>query len=137
MPIDYNDYADNWKSWIRPQILDRAENKCEFCGLENGLWGIRDVDGEFWTADQIEEAPQMSVDCPEKNNVFMIVLTIAHLDHDKENNDGMEKGLMAKPVHLSNLRALCQQCHLRYDAKEKARKRKAKAQGSQQEFNFE
>jgi hypothetical protein len=34
-----------------------------------------------------------------------VVLTIAHLDHDPTNND---------PV---NLRAWCQRCHNRYDAK--------------------
>jgi hypothetical protein len=33
----------------------------------------------------------------------VIVLTVAHLDHDPRNCD------------LANLRALCQQCHLRYD----------------------
>lgn len=32
-----------------------------------------------------------------------IVLTIAHLDHDITNNDA------------SNLKALCQKCHLNYD----------------------
>ncbi len=34
-----------------------------------------------------------------------VVLTIAHLDHTPEN------------CNPSNLRALCQSCHLRYDAK--------------------
>lgn len=37
-----------------------------------------------------------------------IVLTIAHLDHTPENCDP------------ANLRALCQRCHLRYDAKHHA-----------------
>jgi hypothetical protein len=34
-----------------------------------------------------------------------VVLTIAHLDHDTTNNED------------SNLAALCQRCHLTYDAK--------------------
>lgn len=34
-----------------------------------------------------------------------IVLTVAHLDHDPRNNDDR------------NLRALCQRCHLRHDAR--------------------
>lgn len=38
------------------------------------------------------------------NKVIRIVLTIAHLDHDIANND------------YSNLAALCQRCHLRYDS---------------------
>ena len=34
-----------------------------------------------------------------------VVLTVAHLDHDTGHND------------LGNLRAMCQRCHLTYDAK--------------------
>lgn len=41
-----------------------------------------------------------------------VVLTIAHLDHDECNHD----------VKLDRLAALCQLCHLRYDAKEKYRR---------------
>jgi len=37
-----------------------------------------------------------------------IVLTIAHLDHQPENSD------------MGNLRAFCQRCHLRYDARHHA-----------------
>lgn len=39
-----------------------------------------------------------------KENGTRVVLTIAHLDHTPENND------------MANLRALCQKCHLSYDA---------------------
>lgn len=42
-----------------------------------------------------------------------VVLTIAHLDHDLTHNDD------------ENLRALCQKCHLTYDAKEHAKHAKA------------
>lgn len=45
-----------------------------------------------------------------------IVLTIAHLDHD-ETNFG---------VSDERLQALCQRCHTRYDAPEKARRLKQK-----------
>lgn len=41
-----------------------------------------------------------------------VVLTIAQLDHDETNHD----------VQLDRLRALCQLCHLRYDAMEKYRR---------------
>lgn len=40
-----------------------------------------------------------------------IILTIAHLDHDPTNNDP------------GNLRALCQRCHNRYDARHRAANR--------------
>ena len=45
-----------------------------------------------------------------------VVLTVAHLDHDEDN----------WKVTIDRLRALCQRCHNRYDAKERARRRKIK-----------
>jgi hypothetical protein len=41
-----------------------------------------------------------------------VVLTIAHLDHDESNPN----------VKDERLKALCQLCHLKYDAKEKAKR---------------
>jgi|GEM_PF-4030978 len=35
MPVDYSRYAPNWKTEIRPSILERAKNACEFCGKAN------------------------------------------------------------------------------------------------------
>lgn len=78
-------YPKNWKQ-IREAILERAGNRCEFCGLENHTINERGS---------------------------KVVLTIAHLDNVPEHCDP------------SNLRALCQKCHLTYDAKfhaENARK---------------
>lgn len=37
MPIDYSKYPPNWKTEIRPRILNRANNKCECCGIPNGI----------------------------------------------------------------------------------------------------
>ena len=85
MPIDYKKYPPNWKTEIRPYILNRANNKCEFCGVEN--YSIRDG--------------------------VKIILTIAHLDHDEENWN----------VSMDRLAALCQKCHLRYDAEDKKKRR--------------
>lgn len=60
MPIkDKSRYPSNWKQ-IRQDILKRANNKCEFCGIEN--YAIRE-------------------------NGSKVVLTIAHLDHTPENCD--------------------------------------------------
>lgn len=42
-----------------------------------------------------------------------VVLTVAHLDHDETN------------VSDANLAALCQRCHLRYDAKHHAQNARA------------
>lgn len=77
-------YPKNWKQ-IRADILKRADNKCEFCGVEN--YSIRE-------------------------NGSKVILTIAHLDHTPENCD------------YSNLRALCQRCHNRYDAPHRAETRR-------------
>lgn len=89
MPIDYSKYAGNWLTEIRPSILKRADNKCEFCGIQN-----------------------YSVTIGVRGQEYKVILTVAHLDHDIKNNSP------------ENLKALCQPCHLRYDAKEKAERRK-------------
>lgn len=69
-------YPKNWKD-IRQQILARAALQCERC-----------------KANQYQAHPVTG---------SKVVLTIAHLDHQPENNDP------------ANLAALCQRCHLAYD----------------------
>ena len=104
-PENKSRYPKNWKQ-IRAQILERAGNKCEFCGVENHSIVRRQCksmqsDG-MWYKD------------------VKIVLTIAHLDNIPEH------------CEPDNLRALCQKCHLSYDAKfhaENARKTRLKKQG--------
>ena len=46
--IDYKKYPPNWKKEIRPRILKRANNKCEFCGIKNYGTGYRNEDGLFF-----------------------------------------------------------------------------------------
>lgn len=84
-------YPKNWKE-IRAKILQRAKNRCEFCGVKNHTW-----------------RPSLSSTSP--SDAVKVVLTIAHLDHDPTHNDP------------ENLRALCQRCHNRYDAKHRAANR--------------
>lgn len=93
MPCDYRDYHPEWRS-IRRQIVEQAGNACEFCGAPNGELIARD--GERWQEWD-------GRDDPEGPRLVMVVLTVAHLDHDRGNNDP------------ANLRALCQRCHLRWD----------------------
>lgn len=71
-------YPKNWKE-IRAKILERANHKCEFegCGVANYQ--------------------------PHPITGSKVVLTIAHLDHQPENNSD------------DNLKAACQRCHNRYD----------------------
>lgn len=56
-PENKSRYPKNWRE-IRAEILKRANNRCEFCGIAN--YTIRD-------------------------NGAKVVLTIAHLDHTPEN----------------------------------------------------
>lgn len=116
MPIDYSKYPPNWKTEIRPAILERAKHCCEECGLKNYEIGYRDATGYFYGWRLIEdllERKGYDIFCHELKNCYdskgnptkpiKIVLTIAHLDHDISNNDP------------ANLKALCQRCHLNYD----------------------
>ncbi len=115
MPINYKLYPKNWKTEIRPAILKRANNRCEICNVQNYSEGFRNKEGHFYTTEYIiSELENSGVDmfedelfnCVQKDGQvkpIKIVLTIAHLDHDISNND------------YSNLKALCQKCHLDYD----------------------
>ena len=116
MPIDYKEYPPNWKA-IRKRILARANNCCEECGVENhsiikryknGNWAYSDYKGMQYR----------------KEGLTRIVLTIAHLKHDKENWE----------VKDEELKALCQKCHLQLDIKHHVANRKygRKHSGKQQ-----
>ena len=141
MPIDYSDYPKNWKTKIRPDILTRAKNQCEFCLVENHSYVFRGTynDMEVYQTSTCEVFDANSgkrivnkfqgIDAyvrPNSGNVcekaVKIVLTIMHLDHDTTNNC------------YSNLAAGCQRCHNRYDAKNRAANRKAKNKLNQNEL---
>ncbi len=83
MPCDYKQYPENWLTEIRPAKLEQAGHRCEQCGVEN--YELHPITGS------------------------RVVLTIAHLDHDVQNNND------------ENLKALCQRCHLGLDARQHAR----------------
>ena len=61
-PENKSRYPKNWKE-IRERILKRANNRCEFCGVENHTYRRN----------------------PKTGKDAYIVLTIAHLDHTPEN----------------------------------------------------
>ena len=96
---------------------------CEWCKKPNrelvtvasggrwydGVWYVwRGRDGGELSEDPLAE------DCKD----IKVVLTVAHLDHTPENND------------RDNLRALCQACHLAYDAPHKAAERRRRKEES-------
>lgn len=86
MPIDYKEYHPKWSLISRLVRFKRAENKCEWCGAVN-----------------YEPNPATG---------SKVVLTVAHIDHDKANNK------------FSNLAALCQKCHLGHDLQHHIQNRK-------------
>lgn len=106
-PENKNRYPKNWKQ-IRAQILERARNRCEWCGLENHIFGIRRKDGIF------DELQGMELEAAHIDGIRVtkIVLTIAHIDHIPENNDP------------TNLAALCQKCHLGHDMEQHIKNRR-------------
>ena len=93
MPIDYSKYPKSWKR-ISREIRERSGGQCECsgeCGLHRTNPGPRRC---------IERNGQQAVWAKGK-----VVLTVAHLNHNTRDS------------RRSNLKAMCQRCHLRYDAK--------------------
>lgn len=101
MPVDWSKYPANWKLEIRPAILERERHRCKWCGVANGDWLKSKC-----CLEPIYDERNRCLSCRKRRP--RVVLTIAHLDHDTLNN------------HPDNLAALCQRCHLTYDAKQHA-----------------
>ncbi len=97
-------YPADWSA-ISARIREWAGDRCEWCGAPNGATVYRDEFGQ-WHVESTDEATILR---QAGRRGVRIVLTVAHLDHDPRNCDD------------ANLAALCQQCHLRYDAQEHAR----------------
>lgn len=137
MPIDYKEYPPNWKTEIRPAILARENYCCKFCKAPNhsivcrGMWNGRQAyqndDGQIFDAKTGEYMGSSYVGdvWVKEQRLTKIILTIAHLDQDKTNND------------YRNLAALCQKCHLGIDLKHhmaNARETNRKKKGLQNLF---
>lgn len=117
MPIDYKKYPKDWKQ-LRASILDRDNHCCKSCGIFN--YSVC-----YWDKDRyqigggngyVEEVAYGELGYKESRimadlwneeeggkNWIVIVLTIAHLNHDITDNSD------------ENLAALCQRCHLKHD----------------------
>lgn len=133
MPVDYSKYPPNWKSEIVPRILARANHRCERCGAANNTQvtslklKLQDQDGRyklkaFWVTSRPDLLRMRPFAHPGSEKTVRVVLTIAHLDHDETNHD----------VSDDRLQAMCQYCHLNYDAKEKYRRACAKPETNEQ-----
>ncbi len=86
MPINYRDYHPKWSLISRLIRFRRAGGCCEWCGAENYQ--------------------------PHPITGSRVVLTVAHIDRNRNNN------------RFDNLAALCQRCHLGHDARQHADSRR-------------
>jgi hypothetical protein len=123
MPIEYARYPANWSDEIVPRILARANHQCEVCGIANRAKvysvalevkeGTRYKLRRVWVTAHCDMLRLKSI-CKRGQSIKLIsvVLTVAHLDHDEENHS----------VSDDRLKAMCQLCHLNYDATEKYRR---------------
>lgn len=111
-PENRKRYPVNWKE-ISLKIRERAGDRCEFCrapnreiiirGEEDGCKGYYMVANGDVYDENTGEYLGIARGSEFTGRPVLIVLTVAHLDHQPENNND------------DNLKALCQQCHLRYD----------------------
>lgn len=116
MPIDYKKYPVNWKTEIVPAVRLRSGDRCENCqvpnkklilrGNVNGIEVYQDEDGFIFdanTSERIGDDYVGEIDQTGKNRFILIILTVAHLNHDINDNS------------MENLKHLCQRCHNRHD----------------------
>lgn len=106
MPCDWTRYPANWRTEIRPRILEREGHRCKFCHRPNRS----DLPARCCKEPIFDERGRC---CSCGKRRPRVVLTIAHLDHDTTNNDD------------SNLAALCQRCHLDHDKHQHAQNARA------------
>lgn len=103
MPINYRNYPPGWRTHTRPRILARAGHRCEHCGLPN--YAVVES-----RSRQLLELPDSYlaariIRAQATCRAIVVVLTIAHLDHNEWDHT----------VTDDRLAALCQKCHLAHD----------------------
>ena len=101
--MDYSQYHPDWKDIIRPAILKRDNYRCAHCGIKHKARVYRDTTNKYVECDDFME--QWAINTGRK--VFTLYLQVAHLDHNKSNNDP------------SNLKSLCPVHHARFDTEHK------------------
>lgn len=123
MPMDRSKYPSDWET-ISAAIRERAHNRCEQCGVENGAWILRSVedgsrylvlkDGDYYDGDFRVRMSEMDEEFALAEHDTRIVLTVHHkgiLKPDGTPGDPHDK-MDCRP---QNLIALCQRCHLLAD----------------------
>ncbi|MDQ1089011.1 hypothetical protein QE390_003557 [Siphonobacter sp. SORGH_AS 1065] len=116
MPVDYKKYHPKWSLISRLIRFNRAGNCCEFCGVKNEALIVRNGSNYRYATDDetaifldYRTAGIKYWQALKKVGLTRIILTVAHLDRNIENN------------RFNNLKSLCQYCHLNYDRPENIR----------------
>ena len=115
-------YPIDWPQLSAVIRFRRAGGRCEGCKRPHGALVYHLGDGRWWDAEAstwrnghgrplVSPAGLERLPAGFTIHVTRVVLATAHLDHDPTNN---------RP---SNLRALCQRCHMLHDREEHRRRR--------------
>ena len=121
MPCNYKEYHPKWKLISKLIRVNRACNRCEWCGIANKAVVKRTATGSYtkpsiaqWDLIHYRISAKQSnmTESLRYYGFTKVVLTVAHVDHDKTNNK------------FYNLAALCQRCHLNHDIKQHVANRK-------------
>lgn len=122
-------YPENWDE-ISLRIREEAGQKCEWCKKPNSQI-VCCAAGGFWWDDEAEawrdKQGKIFPGTPPAGGWrrVRVILTVAHLNHDPSD------------CRRENLRALCQSCHLTYDAAHHAETRRKNKYKNQTELPFD
>lgn len=114
MPISKHNqakYGKDWKQFSARIRFERAGGMCECAGECGGKHEPSDNDRECYDAAGIAiiEGRCHRMHKVRTESDVLTILTVAHLCHDESCRDE------------SHVKAMCQACHLRYDAKHHAK----------------
>jgi len=76
-PENKHKYPTNWKTEVRPDILERAHNCCEKCHTANYEEGHRDLNGNWYSVEII-------MDSLDRNGYDYFEHQLSHIDIDKK-----------------------------------------------------
>lgn len=114
-------YPIDWKELSDVIRFERAKGRCESCSRPHGRLVCHLGDGRWWDdvalvwrngrGRTLKLAALGELPASTQVLTTQVVLACAHLDHDPGNNEP------------SNLKALCQRCHMIHDKAEHLRQR--------------
>lgn len=103
-------YPIDWPQLSQLVRFGRAKGRCEICARPHGANVLCLPGGRWFDAEATQWRDGRGIMCAAPWGVDLdalrgtrVVLAAAHLDHDPSNND------------LSNLKCLCQRCHVIHD----------------------